>query len=178
MAEVFDSAIQSIGVVVKRERQRLGLSQEALAGRMVSLGLTSWRQTTVAKVESPSTARAVSVREALGLAAALGMASINTLFEDSESVSAALVDEFIRQSRTQRDRSMAELIRDAEMSGDPAMAQATREALAQLSAFVEAQQQETADKISADARKGLDALSRYDQGTLDAILRRSDGEPS
>lgn len=170
MAEVFDVAINSIGGVVKRERQRLGLSQEALAGRMVALGLSSWRQTTVAKVESPSASRAITMREALGLAAALGMANINTLFADSESVSRALVDEFIRQSRTQRERSMAELIRDAERSGDPAAVEATRTALAGLSAFVEAQQQETADKIDAAAQAGVDALARFERGTLETVL--------
>jgi transcriptional regulator with XRE-family HTH domain len=58
-------------------RTEKGLSQEALAAKMRALGLTTWRQTTVAKVESASGPRTLSLQEVVGLAVALGLTTLD-----------------------------------------------------------------------------------------------------
>lgn len=56
----------AIGRSVRRRREAMGASQDAVAQAMRERGFGSWRQTTLAKVEA--SARALKLDEAIALA--------------------------------------------------------------------------------------------------------------
>lgn len=78
MAEVIVEAAADIAKAVRARRVELDWSQEALASRMKALGV-GWHQTTVAKVESTSRPRALTIQESVALAFALGVSSLDEL---------------------------------------------------------------------------------------------------
>lgn len=107
MSEAIAQAASSVGAVVRRRRRELGMSQEALAARMASLGLKSWRQTTVTKVEAARNPRAVSLQEALALTAALGLIGIQDLMGNGRELQEVLVREYTARAKREFERVKA-----------------------------------------------------------------------
>jgi transcriptional regulator with XRE-family HTH domain len=64
---------QRVGAKIKARRKELGCSQEALAQAMRDFGYDTWRQSTIAKVESAG--RPLRLNELIDIAAVLEMSS-------------------------------------------------------------------------------------------------------
>lgn len=102
MAEVIADAALEIARAVKARRVELDLSQEALASRMKALGV-GWHQTTVAKVESTTRPRSLSLQESIALAFVLGVPSLDQLVGNPKLFHALRANYAERSQREYRD---------------------------------------------------------------------------
>jgi transcriptional regulator with XRE-family HTH domain len=114
-AELIASADIQFGRRLRVLREERGVSQQALAAALAPLGITTWHQTTVGKIEAGS--RAVRLTEALAVAE-LFATTVDELLEDPDSASArshrsrellarrselALIEQMLRERERQLD---------------------------------------------------------------------------
>jgi transcriptional regulator with XRE-family HTH domain len=116
MSQAITDMASNLPPRLKELREERGWSQQALATRMEQLGFSSWRQTTVAKVEAAKGPRTLSFNEAVGLAFAFGLPGLHHLFGEESRVSQQLVQNFTdvaRASHERRARQSLEALRRA-----------------------------------------------------------------
>ncbi len=114
-------------------RKTRDLSQEALAGRMQALGLTGWRQTTVAKAEAKERPRALTAQEVVALAAAFDLGSVTELFP--ESIESSLADRAVGIHVGQLER-LRERLEGLAPSASPEHRRSVDEQVARLGAIL------------------------------------------
>lgn len=157
----------NVATVVRENRRRHDMTQAALARRMVELGHESWRQTTVAKVESERAERSrpLSLAEAVSLAYLLGLPRLEALFGESEvgMVLARRYGEVLRSTVTSAIGASIDVLRKTDIPGAETLADSLSEHMARIEQVV----------YSADDVNDLDEIREAVDNMTGTFLRQA-----